>query len=100
MAQSDLMRAFQTVDGVVKKVKSTKHTPNWSYGLTELGRIKVEQQAVSGSKWEVMSHLYDYAPCSKSELCEKLHMSPLKIKEILERLINTDGYVSRIPQSA
>jgi len=98
--QSDLSRAIQTVRAAQGTAKRLRGNKRWSFNLTPLGKIKVDQHAVSGLNWDVMSHLDDFAPCTQREISESLHISSTQVHEVLTKLVDSYGYVSRIPQSA
>lgn len=66
-----------------------------TYGLTQLGKTKAEEFAMSGPKWEVAAMLNENGPSSVSEIAEEAKTSTGKVKAILRTLIKS-GYARRV----
>lgn len=68
---------------------------NPSYGVTPLGKTKVEQYTTNNSDSVVMQAIIDNGNVSTiNELSSVLNVSPKRIKRILDNLI-ANGYVRR-----
>lgn len=90
MGLSDIPRFF----GARGRAKVGAHH---SYGVTQLGKQKAEEFALSGPRFDVLAHLAEHSPCSVSEIEKECHMSKDKVESILRSLMN-DGYVQPVSQ--
>lgn len=66
-----------------------------TYMLTQLGKTKAEEFALSGPVWTVLAYLDDNGQCTMRDISEGAHFSEEKTKEVLKRLIDS-GYVKRV----
>lgn len=68
-----------------------------TYGLTPLGKTKVEELSVDGPPWDVLSYLDEHGPSSLSEIGEGTHMHDKKVKWVTNKLMRS-GYIRRSEQ--
>lgn len=66
-----------------------------NYQLTSLGTTKAENFNLAGAKGEVVMALENSAPCTTAELANETHLSPNRVKHIIEILIR-DGWVRKV----
>ena len=68
-----------------------------AYGLTPLGKTKVDELSVDGPPWQVMSYLDENGPSSLSEIGSGVHIGDDKVKSVTNKLIRS-GYIRKVEQ--
>lgn len=66
-----------------------------SYNVTQIGKVKAEEFALSGPRLTVLQHLSEDGPCSITEVSKECNLSDDKTKLILRGLM-ADGYVQPV----
>ena len=90
MAIEDLIYSFRPRRRVRIGVRGT-------FGLTQLGKVKVDELGVEGPPWEILSYLDEHGPSSLSEIAEGTHLSDEKVKTVTNKLIRA-GYIRKVQQ--
>jgi len=62
----------------------------WSYGITPLGKQKVDSLSESDPRYLILATAKDDGACSIGEFAEKTHISPVKVNHLVN---GRDGLV-------
>jgi len=76
-------------------VKKTKPSITY-YGLTQLGRMAVENQSITGSRFEVASSIDFNQNCATiGDIVRDAQMQPNQVKQVLRALVR-EGMAERV----
>ena len=80
------------------KSRKIKVGVKYSYGVTQLGKIKDEKAALDGAYGKVLNYLVEDGPSSVSEIERQTGLSNEKVKMVLGGLRGS-GYVREIGEA-